>query len=393
MLLKRLIIIFIPVIFCIQTVFAQDSCDMQISLLTCGPGDELYATFGHTGIRVRMKDSLEDYVFNYGTFEFEDGFYSKFVKGSLLYYLSVQEYEEFLSTYKIENRWVKEQVLQLTCEEKHQLSYALQLNADPKNRYYKYDFLYDNCTTRAKNIIFNNSRTPISTLPVISNPPPSFRNLIHEYLNAGKKYWSKLGIDLLLGANVDKKVTNDQAQFLPEYLMKGVDHSVRGSEKLSDPEKPVLLNKPVENTFQLTPLQVFSVLVILIVLLSFSSHPVNKTIVRMSDILLFLITGIAGILMLTLWLIREDEVCRINYNLIWAIPLNFIMAFAVPIRNKKFITSYFKFIFYLTLIFLLTWYLLPQQFNLSLLPIWLLMAYRSWVLSKPNQYGRKNNLI
>lgn len=376
----------------LPSLFSQDSCDLRISLLTCGPGDELYSTFGHTGIRVRISDTA-DYVFNYGTFEFQEGFYTKFVKGSLLYYLSVQDYEDFLSVYKEENRTVKEQLLQLSCEEKHQLFLALRQNADPQNRYYKYDFLYDNCTTRARNIIFYNSHLPIITDRIIPEKAPTFRNLIHSYLDSGKKYWSKLGIDLLLGAKVDKKITNEQAQFLPEYLMRAVDHSSRGQEKLSQPEQLVLPQQPTKSTFEITPLQVFIVVFILVLLISSSQHSVNKTIVRMFDIFLFLITGIAGILMLTLWLIREDEVCRMNYNLIWAMPLNIIMAFFVPFRRNKFVTGYFKFIFYLTLIFLLTWYILPQQFNLSLIPVWLLIVFRSWHLSKPNQYGRKNNLI
>ena len=390
--MKKLLFVF-ALIFTVPYLYAQDSCDLRISLITCGPGDELYATFGHTAIRVRSKDSSGDLVFNYGTFEFQKGFYTKFVKGSLLYSLSVEDYEDFLSVYKEENRTVKEQVLELSCEEKHQLFFALQENAEPRNRYYKYDFLFDNCTTRARNILFNNSHVPIITQRIIPEKAPTFRDLIHSYLDSGKKYWSKFGIDLLLGAHVDKRVTNEQAQFLPEYLMNAIDHSFRNGQKFSEPAQVILPQQPIKNSFTITPAQVFIVLLILIVLLSSSSNPVNKNIVRMFDILLFLLTGIAGILMLTLWLIREDVVCRINYNLIWAFPLNFIMAFFVPFRTHKMVTGYFKFIFYLTLIFLLSFYFLPQHFNLSLIPIWLLIVYRSWYLSKPNQYGRKNNLV
>ena len=391
MLLKRLLFVFTLLIFIIPSVFAQDSCNVRVSLITCGPGEELYSTFGHTAVRVKINDTV-DYVFNYGTFEFQEGFYTKFVKGSLLYSLSVEDYEDFLSVYKEENRTVIEQVLQLSCEEKHQLFFALQENAEPRNRYYKYDFLFDNCTTRARNILFNNSRVPITTQRIIPEKAPTFRDLIHSYLDSGKKHWSKFGIDLLLGANVDKRVTNEQAQFLPDYLMNAMDHSFRNGQKLSQPEQLILPQKQIKNYFTITPSQVLIVLLILIILLSGSSHPVNKNIIRFFDILLFLLTGIAGILMLTLWLIREDEVCRMNYNLIWAFPLNFIIAFFVPFRNSKMVIGYFKFIFYLTLIFLLTWYLLPQHFNLSLIPVWLLIVFRSWHLSKPNQYGRKNNL-
>ena len=117
--------------------FSQDSCSLRISLLTCAPGAELYSTFGHTAIRVQYQTNGMDEVFNYGTFEFDDDFYSKFVRGKLLYALSVQSFPEFLYQYQMESRSVVEQELSFTCAQKEKMLTALRNNALPQNRFYR----------------------------------------------------------------------------------------------------------------------------------------------------------------------------------------------------------------------------------------------------------------
>jgi hypothetical protein len=98
---------------------AQDSSRLRVSLLTCSPGEELYSIFGHSAIRIIDSNSVTDYVFNYGTFDFDDpNFYIKFVKGKLLYFISIERTNDFIEFYKYENRSVSEQVLSLSAEEK-----------------------------------------------------------------------------------------------------------------------------------------------------------------------------------------------------------------------------------------------------------------------------------
>jgi hypothetical protein len=96
--------------------FAQQLSDKAfISLLTCGPGDELYSVFGHTAIRVNDPATGIDIVYNYGTFDFAaPNFYLKFVKGDLQYFVSVSSYRDFVYTYQYYDRDVYEQVLNLT---------------------------------------------------------------------------------------------------------------------------------------------------------------------------------------------------------------------------------------------------------------------------------------
>ncbi|HWJ28198.1 MAG TPA: DUF4105 domain-containing protein, partial [Flavisolibacter sp.] len=171
--MKRLALLFCICFFCVARSFAQDSCDLRITLLTCAPGSELYSTFGHTALRVQDEHAGLDLVFNYGTFVFDDDFYMKFIRGKLLYSLSVENFDDFIYEYKLESRSVQEQVLQLSCQEKQQLFHALQVNARPENRDYKYDFLFDNCTTRARDIVARNTAQPVVYKNILPDKTPT----------------------------------------------------------------------------------------------------------------------------------------------------------------------------------------------------------------------------
>ena len=136
---------------------AQFSNQSEISILTCAPGEELYSIFGHTAIRVRDSISNTDYVFNYGTFDFNtSNFYLKFMKGELNYFLSVTTFERFIREYEFQKRSIAEQHLNLTSNEKGSIIGALVNNSLPENREYHYHFFYDNCATRIRDIIDNN---------------------------------------------------------------------------------------------------------------------------------------------------------------------------------------------------------------------------------------------
>jgi hypothetical protein len=386
--LKKLLLL-LSFTFCIfRFALAQDSCGLRISLLTCAPGEELYSTFGHTALRVQDAAKGTDYIFNYGTFEFSPDFNWQFMRGKLLYSLSIQDSSEFFWEYTAEKRSIQEQVLQLSCEEKQRLLSALQTNAQGQNRYYKYDFLFDNCTTRAGDIVVNNTASPVIFKNILPEKTPTFRNLIHSYLNAGHEYWSKLGIDILLGAKLDRKVTNREAMFLPDYLLKGFDSATVSNHPLVTPPKTILqVPSPLKENSFFTPGIVFSLLFVIILAISFSKSNWVRTVINVFDFLFFFILGLAGILLLFMWFGTDHRVCQNNYNLLWALPTN---AFFVH-SKKLWIKKYFSVVFWLTVVLMLTWFFLPQQMNNALIPIVLLIIYRSWNLSKIKQYAGKRN--
>ena len=363
---------------------AQDSCYLRVSLLTCTPGSELYSIFGHSAMRVIDKTTGTDIVYNYGTFDFNDpSFYSKFIQGKLLYYLSQENYSDFQYSYMMDNRGIDEQVLNLTCKQQQEVQQFLINNLQGDNKYYKYDFLLDNCTTRLRDIIEQKEIANMKSGDIPEAKGMSFRNAIHYYLNKGHMPWSKLGIDLLLGRKIDRKMTNREAMFLPEFLEKGIDLTGAGKDSLVRTKLfPITRTENGENGDSLfTPAIVFTLIAILIISLGFIRQQGYSRILHIADILLFLVIGLLGCLMAFMWFGTDHRDTGENVNLLWAWPTHLIAA-AMLIFRKKIIPNYFLAYSIVTLLILITWPFISQQLNPSIIPVLVVSGWRSWKIGR-----------
>ncbi|MEJ7625338.1 MAG: DUF4105 domain-containing protein [Ferruginibacter sp.] len=355
--------------------FAQDSSRIRISLLTCTPGDELYSIFGHSALRVTDSNSVTDIVYNYGTFNFDDkGFYLKFIRGQLLYYMSIVSFEDFKYTYQVTNRGMTEQVLNLSAQEKISIQHALNENLKEENKYYKYDFFLDNCTTRLRDLIVK-SKTPSPVLPAVMPENTRFRQAIYQYLDKGKQYWSKLGIDILLGAPTDAVMTTSQQQFLPDNLMKALDIT-RNTTIVNSSNSLYTIDTNANKGGWFTPMFFFTSLFIVYLLLSFTKNKKLQVILAGLDGMLFFFNGALGILLIFMMTATDHSMTKNNYNILWAWPTHLIMSFFIN-SNKKWVKTYFIITVAGLLLLLLAWFFLPQQMNHALLPFVLLLIYRS----------------
>jgi hypothetical protein len=383
--MRRLILILLTIHYSLFTFAQNDSCDLRISLITCSPGAELYSTFGHSALRVTDKSTGTDIIYNYGVFDFYDpDFYVKFVRGKLLYYLDQENFTDFLFNYSADNRSVSEQVLNLDCTEKAAMQQFLFTNLRPENRQYKYDFLFDNCTTRLRDLVLTKSGKKYQTADILENKPTSFRNNIHHYLDMNKMDWSKLGIDLLLGAKLDRHMNSSEAMFLPDYLEKGFDSSRFSSMPLVEQKIPLFIKKDnpeLSKTSFTTPGLVFSLLLIVLVALSFFAFRGSSTIMALADFLLFLVTGLLGILLVFMWTGTDHQICGNNYNLCWALPTHLFAAFFIR-KESPWAKKYFLFTAILSALLLVCWYFLPQELNTALIPVVILIGWRSWRIAK-----------
>ncbi len=191
--------------------------EARISLLTCTPGEELYARYGHTAIRVQDPQNRLDLVFNYGIFDFNtDHFYWKFVKGETWYELGAITMPWFMLEYEEEHRPVYEQVLNLNPSQREEIWQALVRNYEPENRKYLYNFVFDNCATRPYLLIQKALGDTIRS-EYTGNTGTTYRRFIRRY--TGSMTWANAGINLLFGPKADKPMNNEQRLFLPEELM------------------------------------------------------------------------------------------------------------------------------------------------------------------------------
>lgn len=378
------IIFFVSLFIFHFSLSAQDSCDIRISLLTCTPGKELYSSFGHSAFRVVDSINHIDNVYNYGTFEFDDpNFYEKFVKGKLKYFVSVSTLDEFLAEYEYYKRGVTEQVVNISCDDKNKLALLLQENAKEENKYYKYDFNYDNCTTRLRDMLEKAAGKQFESKNIVPEPGhTTFRNLIHSYLDRGGQQWSELGIDILLGSPLDKKVTNREAMFLPDYMLMAFDSSTLDNKPVVS-EKKILLNyfDDYKTKSGITPLIVFGILFFVIAALSFVTRRNWNLFFKIFDYFFFFALGAIGVLLLFMWFGTEHAMAKNNFNLLWALPSHLIVA-CFLFSKKNWVNNYFRFIFFYTIALLLAWFFLPQQFNSALLFIVGIILIRSFYLSR-----------
>ncbi|RPD50540.1 DUF4105 domain-containing protein [Paracnuella aquatica] len=363
--------------------FSQpDSCSTRISLLTCSPGNDLYSTFGHTAIRVQDPLAGTDIVYNYGTFEFSPDFYIKFIRGKLNYALATESYADFLYTYQYESRSVVEQELLLTCAQKDQLWMALQHNATPENRFYLYDFLFDNCTTRARDMIVAHAGKPVTVPNVLPGSNTTFRNMLHTYLDRGGQHWSKLGIDILLGSRIDRKVEQAEATFLPDFLLKAMNGATGGGSRIAtDPQPLLTMPSTLDKGTLFLPSVVFGAMLLLALVLSFYKRGAAQKALRIFDRSLFLLLGLAGVLLVFMWVGTDHRDTKDNFNLLWALPTHLLGAYLLG-RGTKGEHLYFKAVFWITVGLLATWAFLPQQLNTALLPLVATVALRSGMLGK-----------
>ena len=356
----------------------------EISLITCGPGEELVSSFGHTAFRVKDPTLNLDIAYNYGVYDFDTpNFYTKFAQGKLLYQLSVYKFEHFIYSYQSEQRWVKAQVLNLSLEEKNKLFHFLNNNAKPDNKYYLYDFFFDNCSTRprdvleqvlANNIKFSNSHI---------KEERTFRELIQ--LNLNKNTWGSFGIDMALGSFIDEKATPYQHMYLPNYLMYSFDSATYKNKPLVKKTVDVLKSDKdftQQSYFLLSPGFLFSILMIVVLLITYFNFKQNKR-NKWVDFSLFFITGVLGIFILLLWFATDHTMTKNNFQFLWVFPANIVVSFFILKKNvKKWIEKYVLFLLALIGVTVILWLFKIQEFPIVIIPILIMLTIRYLYLIK-----------
>ncbi len=361
----------------------------EIRILTCGPYQpELYSAFGHSAIRVHDPEVGIDYLFNYGVFDFrQPNFYLNFARGYLNYQLAVTDYSYFRDAYINDNRYIHEQILNLTAEEKQKFFDFLQWNMQPENRFYYYDYFYDNCATRVRDALVRTFGDAIEFDGSYVNTTYTIRDLTDLYLE--QQPWGDLGIDLCLGLPMDTLATPYMYMFLPDYIEKGFDNAyiIRDGSRIPLVRETVVTyesNPEPDHSSLVTPFIAFSALLILGAWLTWKDYRNRKRFVWF-DFILFTVVGLVGWLLALLWLVTDHNAAAQNLNLLWAIPLYFPLSFWI-LRSpvSRWVRRIFMVTAGLMVILVCIWFFLPQDLHDSLIPITMLLGIRSWRISKPN---------
>ncbi len=356
---KFYVLIFSFMFFFSFTIKGDDN--IEFSVITIGPyEDELYSAFGHSGIRYRDKLNNIDLFYNYGIFDFDQpNFYLNFLNGRLLYMVGKYNYQTVENFYINQKRYVKEQVLNLNNSEKIILFNYLEQNIRPENRTYLYNYVYNNCATKIRDILITVYGERITFKKKSDNK--TIRALMDKYLKNNK--WGDLGIDICLGLEIDKKASYSEEMFLPEYLFNNLEDSfLDDNVNLISKTNIINSNSPVINKNIFQPKYIFLLFLIICVFLSFRQIKYSLLYIYF-DFTVFFISGVIGVLLIYLWFFT-DHLSSFNYNLIWAFPFNLIFSFLLIFNFKSNLTRWYTIINSAVLFSLLIlWNFLPQNLN------------------------------
>lgn len=318
------------------------SSTYRISLLTCSAGEEIYAYFGHTAIRVENVKTKEDYIYNYGQFNMhQPHFIWHFILGQTDYEMGKETFNHFARIYSYINRNVSAQILNLKESEAKTLVENLKNNYKPQNRSYRYNYFYDNCSTRPYFVIKNSIEGTL--LFDKKYQPKSWRYEVNKCTNHAS--WSNLGMNFLLGAPTDKDMTETQQLFLPINL----EQTIQSSE-IKDQDgntRPLVLQqcqviqrdeeRAIKDRKESTPLisattasLLFLAFTIFITLTDYK----RKKISIWFDLTLYIILGLLGLILIFMGLFSNHPCLIPNYELLLFNPL-FLVGIGSIIRLSK----------------------------------------------------------
>ncbi|MEJ0029448.1 MAG: DUF4105 domain-containing protein [Bacteroidota bacterium] len=365
----------------------QLSSRAEISILTLGPWQgELYSAFGHSAIRVTDPDYNFDGFYNYGVFSFnQPNFYLNFARGHLNYKLGVYPYALEKDFYVSYNRYIHEQVLNLNAAQKQKVFDYLYWNSQPENQYYLYDYFYNNCATKVRDVIKIALKDDVQFDSTFITTNYTIRNLTDLYLH--RQPWGDLGIDICLGLPMDKHASPYEYMFLPDYIEQSFDHATVRNDSVTMPlvkaNVPVYESEPEEIPGTLVhPFVVFGLFLALTIFITARDLKRRKQ-SKWFDAIVFGIVGLLGLLLFVLWTATDHRAAARNLNILWAMPLHLVFV-PLYLRSKKIATTYFKGIAILTALLLLGWTWLPQQLNVFLIPVILALGIRAWFIGFKN---------
>ena len=386
--IKKLYIFVLLSLFSIMHNNAQVNLSVysEISIVTAGPGEALYEKFGHAAIRIKDPVLNLDLIYNYGVFDFnQPNFLLNFADGKMYYVLARYDFKYFLSSYKKDKRWLKQQVLNLNKIEKQQLFLYLENNARIENATYPYDPFFNNCASKLKDI----TTVILKENVLLNSEKIKDKSTLRELMNKEITWntWGNFGINLITGRILDQERNQLEYTYLPDYLFKTIkngkikrDHKIINLVKRED----VLLDfdEISTNISLFNPLAFFTLLALIVVLITVKDIK-NQKRTKWLDFIIFFLTGIVGLILTYFWFFSSHKTAPDNYNVLWAFLPNLIVAFIVTKAiAKKWLQKYLIILLVCLTIVLILWVLELQIFPITAIPILLLLGIRYLFLFK-----------
>ena len=306
------------------TLELKDMDAVRISLLTCQPHEEVYSIYGHTAIRYQDVARGTDIAVNYGMFSFHKPYFVlRFVFGLTDYEMGIESFDTFCAQYAAYGSGVYEQVLNLTPEEKLTIAKAIDTNYEPQNRVYRYNYFYDNCTTRARDMITNHLQARVNYTPEKSHDTTSYRQIVRQCAN--NTPWIRFGNDMLLGIKADLPIDRAQRQFLPANLMNDFESATlnngSGSKRKLVASSGWVVQPGVQTSSSSFPLSPTALMLILAAIILGTTAIESKLNMRFRwfDAFWLLLCGLIGIILFVM-IFSQHPTVSINLLILFFCP-------------------------------------------------------------------------
>ena len=329
----------------------------RVSILTCGPGENVYELEGHTALRIQLTDGT-DLSVNWGVFDFNSpNFLYRFVKGETDYRMAVYPFEYFYNQYRQEGRRVTERQINLDNESKQRLLALIDSTLTQGSPVYRYNYVLDNCATRPIAYLEMATRAPIvlGKDTGISDSTSTFRADMAYY---HRNYpWYQFGIDLALGSGIDRVVIPREHIFAPVAL----DRMLTDAYYVNEGEKIPLAGEPIEilptthggpqgpTPWYLTPMAVcwaFFIIAATIVVVDIKRRKVS----RWFHCLYYSVATLAALLLTFLIFVSVHEATSPNWLFLWLNPLVIIGAVGIWLKKLNRTVNWWQIINFVALI-------------------------------------------
>jgi hypothetical protein len=352
----------------------------EISIVTAGPGEELYEKFGHAAIRIKDPVLNLDLIYNYGVFDFnQPNFLLNFAEGKMYYVLARYDFKYFLASYERDKRWVKQQVLALNQAEKQHFFLYLENNALIENATYLYDPFFNNCASKLKDI----TTTILGDAVILNSKKIADNKTLRALMNKEVTWntWGNFGINLISGTILDVERNQLEYTYLPDYLFKTIKNGkIKRNNKIVDlvQREDVLLNfGEISNNISLfNPLAFFTSLLLIVLFITIKDIK-NQKRTKWLDFIIFFITGIIGLILTYFWFFSSHKTAPNNFNILWAFLPNLLISFIITkTMAKKWFPKYLIILFVCLALVTILWILGLQVFPITAIPILLLLLIR-----------------
>lgn len=358
----------------------------QVSVITFGPYQgELWSAFGHSGLRVYDPVLNINWMYDWGRFDFDQkNFYWNFARGKMLYSIGrTRDFDRYKEYYISEDRYVYEQVLNLTLEQRQAFFDALQINYLPENKDYYYNYVYDNCATRIHNMTREVLGDVVSFPLSFKKQDKSVRDLMDDYL--AFQPWGDFIIDVALGPEIDREAEASTYMFLPDYIFKAFEEAeiLKDGQSLPLVQDTNILYQVQKNSDAVgvfNPFNVFLILFFAVGLITNRDFKKQKR-TKWIDYVLFSFISVFGLWFVFLWF-GTEHLSQNNWNLLWAFPIHIPLIFLTGKAKLEYpLSRLYRFLAVLHALTLVFWFIIPQPLHPALVPLLITLILRSFYIS------------